>query len=177
MSEEVRYTYINEDLDSSALEALWYDVFQRRLYVEFPSGQIAGYLNVPAEVVEELENANSVGAYFSKNVKGVYHGTSGDVDLVAFDYTSDTNLYAATVPSGAPVKEPIDHQEAMLSEYSEITDNHNEGTYAIEFVIEAKTEFKAPAGNILEALNLFVGAFSEGNKDAHVRVRSIKEIG
>lgn len=168
MSEEVRYTYINEDLDSSALEALWYDVFQRRLYVEFPSGQIAGYLNVPAEVVEDLENANSVGSYFSKNVKGVYHGTSGDVTLVAFDHTSDTNLYAATVPSGAPVKpqEP----ETVNAEVVQ-------GTYAIEFVVEAKTEFKAPSGNILDALNLFVGAFSEGNKDAHVRVRSIKEIG
>jgi hypothetical protein len=177
----VYFTYINDDLHSTALECIWYDVFSKRLFVEFPSGSVAGYANVPVRAVEELETAKSVGSHYSRNIKPIYHGVNSNVDLKAFN----ESVWSNTSPGYVPTKRTEeaddwknhDTQEAMLSEYSEIVDEHAEGEYKISFAVEASTNFKAPRGNIVNALNLFVEAFNRNSVDgATIRVRSIEEI-
>lgn len=165
----VYFTYINEDLDSSALECIWYDVFSKRLFVEFSNGSVAGYANVPVNVVEALESASSVGAYYSKYIKPIYHGVNSNVDLKAFNADTYANASAGFVPTKA-------RQNTEVS-YSEIVDEKGQGEYKISFTVEAVTTFKAPSGSIVDALNAFVGAFQKSNESgATIRIRSIEEI-
>ena len=49
-------------LDSSALSRYWYDFETGDLFVEFTSGNVAGYSNVPNHVVREFLNAPSIGS-------------------------------------------------------------------------------------------------------------------
>ena len=57
---------------SSSIESVGYDEVSAVLEVEFKSGAIYRYLNVPAVVQRDLMSAPSVGAYFNKHVKARY---------------------------------------------------------------------------------------------------------
>lgn len=61
-----------EHVESSNIESVGYDVESRELEVEFKTGAVYSYSDVPPEVAEGLLNAESVGRYFAAHVKGVY---------------------------------------------------------------------------------------------------------
>jgi hypothetical protein len=54
---------------SSSLRAVRYDEAQRSLFVEFVSGQICGYLDVPLTVYQALLRAGSKGSYLARWIK------------------------------------------------------------------------------------------------------------
>lgn len=63
---------------SSALEQVWYNAETHRLWVQFPSGQIAGYGDVPGDRYRQLVDADSIGRYYVREIKPVYAGVSVD---------------------------------------------------------------------------------------------------
>ncbi len=61
-----------QNVSSSNLASIGYDVRNKILEVEFKSGDIYQYANVPNYVYEELMNASSHGVYFSANIRNDY---------------------------------------------------------------------------------------------------------
>jgi len=59
-------------VDSSNLDAIRYDPENEELQVKFLSGAVYKYDNVPAEVVEDLLNADSKGSFFYWNIRNDY---------------------------------------------------------------------------------------------------------
>jgi hypothetical protein len=59
-------------LDSEALSSVGYDPALHVLEVEFSSGSVYQYFDVPAHEVEKLLRAPSRGAYFSDRVRDRY---------------------------------------------------------------------------------------------------------
>ena len=55
---------------SSAIRAVGYDGYT--LSVEFHSGRVYDHPGVPYSVYEELMQASSKGAYYSRNIRGRY---------------------------------------------------------------------------------------------------------
>lgn len=62
-----------QSVESSNLRSVGYDEFLLVLEVEFKNGAVYRYYGVPAEVHDELINAESVGKYFNANVKSKYN--------------------------------------------------------------------------------------------------------
>ena len=56
-------------IDSSVLASVGYDRGALTLEVEFKSGEVYRYANVPFSVVEQLMLASSHGRYFSKQIR------------------------------------------------------------------------------------------------------------
>lgn len=63
-----------EPVTSSALEAIGYDPEALTLAVQFPSGHIFHYSNVPASVWEELQRVPSKGAFYAREIKRQFKG-------------------------------------------------------------------------------------------------------
>jgi hypothetical protein len=59
-----------DPVQSSALASVGYDAQTATLELEFSSGSVYRYLNVPAAVAAALSNAESHGRYFDEFVKG-----------------------------------------------------------------------------------------------------------
>lgn len=59
-------------LDSEALASVGYDAGHRVLEVEFTSGRVYQYFDVPPHEVERLLHAGSRGHYFSERVRDRY---------------------------------------------------------------------------------------------------------
>ena len=59
-------------VSSSNVRSVGYDVESAILQVEFCSGWLYDYYDVPAEVALELVNADSVGRYHASYIKGRY---------------------------------------------------------------------------------------------------------
>lgn len=59
-------------LDSEVLASVGYDPARRVLEVEFTSGRVYQYFEVPRHEVERLLGAVSQGAYFSERVRDRY---------------------------------------------------------------------------------------------------------
>ena len=57
---------------SSSINSIGYDAETKTLEVEFNTGAVYRYLNVPVSEYVGLLTADSVGAYFSKHIKGKY---------------------------------------------------------------------------------------------------------
>ena len=57
---------------SSNISSVGYDPTSSILEVEFNSGSIYQYLNVPQTEYEGLMNAGSKGRYLNRNIKGCY---------------------------------------------------------------------------------------------------------
>ncbi|HEY9045264.1 MAG TPA: KTSC domain-containing protein [Ohtaekwangia sp.] len=57
---------------SSGLASIGYDEDHAILEVEFTSGEVYQYLDVPLEVYEALMSAESHGTYFSKHIRPLY---------------------------------------------------------------------------------------------------------
>ena len=63
---------IMTEVISSNLLAIGFDDEVESLYVQFKSGKIYEYENVPASVYDELSEAESVGKYFNQFIKNNY---------------------------------------------------------------------------------------------------------
>lgn len=60
-------------LNSTMLEAAGYDLASRTLAVRFRNGTVVHrYHDVPPEIAEGLESAESAGRYFNANVRGKF---------------------------------------------------------------------------------------------------------
>jgi hypothetical protein len=57
---------------SSNVSSVGYDAATQTLEVEFTSGIIYQYFDVPEPVYQQLIQAASVGAFFNGNIKGSY---------------------------------------------------------------------------------------------------------
>ncbi|MBX8483795.1 KTSC domain-containing protein [Pseudomonas cichorii] len=57
---------------SSNVESVGYDEDSETLEVEFTNGTLYQYFDVPQGVYNGLVNADSVGGYLARNIKGVY---------------------------------------------------------------------------------------------------------
>lgn len=57
---------------SSCIQRVEYDTEEGELVIEFTDGTFFTYHNVPPEVLGGLLSAASPGAYFNRNIRGVY---------------------------------------------------------------------------------------------------------
>ena len=61
-----------EDVESSVLARIGYDSSLRILQVEFRSGRVYQYFDVPSDVHEALRSAESIGGYFNREIRDKY---------------------------------------------------------------------------------------------------------
>ena len=59
-------------VDSSNVAAIGYEKEAEDLHVQFNSGSVYVYSNVPVEVFDNFKDADSKGRYLNENIKGVY---------------------------------------------------------------------------------------------------------
>ena len=62
-----------EEVSSTNLAAVGYDSNAQILEVEFISGHVYHYYDVPQNVHDELMSASSVGTYLNHYIKGTYN--------------------------------------------------------------------------------------------------------
>ncbi len=58
-----------KSVDSSNIASIGYDEHSQTLEIEFNSGRIYQYFNVPSSEYNALMNASSHGTYFNQNIK------------------------------------------------------------------------------------------------------------
>jgi len=58
--------------ESSTIRSVGYDPKTRTLEIEFQSGQVYDYADIPPEVHEDLMKAESRGRYFREKIRDVY---------------------------------------------------------------------------------------------------------
>lgn len=63
---------LRQKVNSGLIVSLGYDQESRTLQIEFKTGSIWDYLDVPQDVYDELITSDSVGKYFLSNIKGKY---------------------------------------------------------------------------------------------------------
>jgi len=61
-----------EKVDSSNIEAFGYDADDELLEVEFKSGDVFEYYQVPEKTVLDFRGADSKGKYFNQKIRTVY---------------------------------------------------------------------------------------------------------
>jgi KTSC domain-containing protein len=61
-----------QQVESSMLRGVGYDSETRTLEIEFTSGQVYEYHDVPPEVYAGLLRAESLGQYFHENIRDAY---------------------------------------------------------------------------------------------------------
>lgn len=59
-------------VESSNVEKIGYEESTQTLRVGFLNGSVYDYKNVPIMEFEQLKNAQSVGSYLNRNIKGNY---------------------------------------------------------------------------------------------------------
>ena len=59
-------------VNSSAIEAVGYDVESRRMKIQFTSGNVYDFCGVPEHVYAALVNAFSRGTYYNDHIKDRY---------------------------------------------------------------------------------------------------------
>ena len=59
-------------VNSSSLRSVGYDARLRTLEIEFHSGAVYQYFDVPQTAFEELLAQESLGVYFNANIRDVY---------------------------------------------------------------------------------------------------------
>jgi hypothetical protein len=59
-------------VSSSNLFAVGYDAASQTLEIEFHSGSIYQYFDVPQSVLDALLSAPSLGSFFSVQIRGIY---------------------------------------------------------------------------------------------------------
>lgn len=62
-----------QSVDSTDIKSVGYDPATKILEIEFHSGGIYQYLDVPDMIYSDLMNADSKGKYFHRYVKNVYN--------------------------------------------------------------------------------------------------------
>lgn len=132
---QVEYDYMTE-VDSSAIDAVYYSNKTRQLYVEFPSGTIAGYRDVGPDAVYALVGADSVGSHYARHIRGQYSGiNTGDLTLVK---------QRTAVPAG--VQQQAQNSIASVSSYS----GREKNTYEVTFTTVVTV--RVPADTIAQAI-------------------------
>jgi hypothetical protein len=63
---------LRQKVDSSELRSVGYDMPASVLEAEFHSGEIYQYFNVPARLVLELLEAESIGRYFNAHIRSKF---------------------------------------------------------------------------------------------------------
>ncbi len=63
---------IRQPVESSSIRSVGYDTINRTLELEFTSGAVYRYHDVPFTVVHRLGTAPSIGRYVSHNIRGCY---------------------------------------------------------------------------------------------------------
>lgn len=67
-------SYLIDTDRSTCFSGVGYDTYLDDLYVKFrESGKIYVYENVPQDVYDSLVNADSMGGYYNKEIKGYYY--------------------------------------------------------------------------------------------------------
>lgn len=61
-------------VQSSNIRSVGYDAESQTLAVEFSSGAVYEYDGLPADVVESLLTAGSIGSYFARAIRAQYSG-------------------------------------------------------------------------------------------------------
>ena len=61
-----------QEVASTSLASVGYDANSRTLEVEFRSGAVYHYHDVPYRIAKDLAHAQSIGAYFMRVVRGAY---------------------------------------------------------------------------------------------------------
>lgn len=79
---EVKYFTHEGAVDSSAIHQYWWDSETGDFFVEFPSGQVAGYKDVAHTTFDNFVNADSKGRFYATFIKPFFKGQNGDVDLI-----------------------------------------------------------------------------------------------
>lgn len=59
-------------VESSAIVSVGYDLKSKTLEIEFPSGHVYQYLDVPAVEHKTFIHADSLGQYFNAEIKDCY---------------------------------------------------------------------------------------------------------
>lgn len=59
-------------VDSSNISSIGFDEDSQTLEIEFHSGAVYQYFDVPFHIYEGIMNAASKGQYFAQNIKGYY---------------------------------------------------------------------------------------------------------
>jgi hypothetical protein len=67
-------------VESSNIKAVGYDEATKTLTVQFLSGQTWSYADVPPKTYRELMDADSVGGYFSREIRNDFDGTRAAED-------------------------------------------------------------------------------------------------
>jgi hypothetical protein len=63
---------LRQEINSSELRSVGYELDISVLEAEFHSGEIYQYLDVPAELVLELLEAESIGRYFNAHIRSKF---------------------------------------------------------------------------------------------------------
>jgi hypothetical protein len=63
---------LREKVTSKSLASIGYDEDHAILEVEFRTGEVYQYYDVSIAVYDALMNADSIGAYFSNNIRSAY---------------------------------------------------------------------------------------------------------
>lgn len=63
---------LREKVSSTSLASIGYDEDHAILEVEFQTGAVYQYYDVPIAVYDALMNADSIGTYFSNNIRPAY---------------------------------------------------------------------------------------------------------
>ena len=63
---------IRQNVSSTNIRSIGYDVDSKILEIEFDTGDVYQYSNVPQTIYGSLMSASSHGSYFHKYIKGKY---------------------------------------------------------------------------------------------------------
>lgn len=63
------------EVESSNITSVGYDVATEEMRIQFASGGLYTYPDVPMEVAEDFVGAESVGKFFFSNIRSQYEGT------------------------------------------------------------------------------------------------------
>lgn len=61
-----------EAVESTTMRSVGYDVRGKILEIEFQSGEVYQYLDVPVAIYEQLQSAKSKGQYFNSEIRDDY---------------------------------------------------------------------------------------------------------
>lgn len=79
-----------EDFKSSNIDILGYDRESETLYVEFhSSGTVYSYAGVKESTFDMLVNADSVGSFYARHIKGTYTGDIAGEDVITLREEED----------------------------------------------------------------------------------------
>ena len=59
-------------VDSSNISSIGFDEASNTLEIEFHSGAIYQYFDVPFNVYQEIRESSSIGQYFAQHIKGYF---------------------------------------------------------------------------------------------------------